>query len=220
MFPRSRVRQVCLSQTIVVTLLACAASAQQPAPRMWDVPDALGAVDVPGRVEAAGMPVAMHAVRSKRDAASLEQSFRKQFADAGLYLPALKPLSVHRQVTGLDVDTFIAYTVFLQENADHTTTAVLTETFIGERKRGVQDVKFAPLMPGAKEMIVTTSEGIEAVSYRVEASADQVKHFYADVLGKAGYTEKSNGQFERASEILRIRVRASERDASVSVLHS
>ncbi len=156
------------------------------APHVWNVPEVIDVVDAPGRTEAGGVPVAMHAVRSKASAETLIKVLEEQFSRAGLYLPPANPqLSVHAQVTGLDVDRQIAYTAFLQRNADKTVTVIFTETFMKERK--AQAVPEAPVMPGATQVLTSKAETLSSVSYRVKATPEEVRRYYTEVMAAAGF---------------------------------
>jgi len=176
-------RQTGIRQTALV-MLVLSGPALAAEPRVWEVPGALEAIDVPGRTVAGELPVSMHAVRSKHDAAFLQAHFLREFKEAGLWLGPQTQLTVHRQVTGLDVDTRIVYSVFLQTNRDKSTTAILTETFAGERAPQAE-LGFAPLMPGAKNVLLSTTEGAELVTFRVRASVKEVRAFYGETLGEA-----------------------------------
>jgi hypothetical protein len=192
-------------------LTALSAAAEEPAgrvrPRLWEVPRAIQAIDVPGRTEALGMPVSIHAVRSQEKVEALEQHFRRQFQEAGLYLPPpqhLVPITRDVQVTGLDPDTYIAYTVFLQPNPDGTTTVILTEAFLAERRRE-QGSGFAPMMPGARSPLRSRTEGTEVLQYAVKASLEEVHQFHARALvTQGGYREVEPGVFQRGADVLRV----------------
>jgi hypothetical protein len=195
-----------------------------PSPRVWDIPQILSVVDVPGRVEALGVPVAMRAVRSKEKIEPLARHLLCQFQQAGLYLPPPRHLSAsvrEAQLTGLDPDTFVVYTIFLQPNPDHTTTVLLTESFLEERRRPADEVQFAPVMPGAKQLFTSRLEGLELLHYAVAAPPDEVERFHRETLGKEGFREVSPGTFQRKSDLLRVSLQAiaSGGETSVQVLH-
>lgn len=202
-----------LRQAALALSLGCSALAAEP--RVWDVPGAIEAIDVPGRTVVGGVPVAMHAVRSKLDAPSLERSFRAQFEQAGLWLGPMTQLTRHRQVTGLDVDTLVSYSVFLQENPDKSTTVILSETFIGERQEP-GGVKFAPVMPGATGVVTARTEGAELAAYRVKAKPAEVRAFYAETLAKAGWVTR-DGRYQRGAELLEVQVKQKAAESAVTL---
>ncbi|MFL5344457.1 MAG: hypothetical protein ACJ8AT_06675 [Hyalangium sp.] len=199
--------------------VAAAEPPARPTSRVWAVPKPLEVVDVPGRTEALGLPVSIHAVRSAEKVEALESHFRRQFQEAGLYLPPpghVVPLTSEAQVTGLDPDTYIAYTVFFQPNPDGTTTVILTEAFLAERNRGQKDA-FAPVMPGARAVLQTHTEGSSVLQYSVKASREAVLKFHAQTLGSAGYREVDPGVFKRGVDVLRVTTQPSE-DGEVVVV--
>jgi hypothetical protein len=203
------------------TASTTAAAAARPTPRVWDVPRPIEAIDVPQRVEAGGMPVTMHAVRSKASAGELHRYFLEQFIAAGLFVsPKVQQLSAHPQVTGLDPQTRIAYTIFLQENPDRTTTAIFTETYTAEQKRPPTEGRFAPVMPGSTGLVVSRTEGAETLSYRAKATVEQARAFYAEVLGRDGYSQPLPMQFERQIDVLTVHARPVGDQVSVSVIHT
>lgn len=189
---------------------------------VWEVPQAIDAVDVPERIEAGGVPVAIHAVRSKERPEALFASLRAQFERKGLFIPPPSHLPLRGsdpQLTGLDPDTLIAYTVFLQVNGDGTTTAVFTETFLTERRTAAMEVDFAPVMPGARGVLQTRTEGFRVLSYRAPATEEEAWDFHRQVLAGASFQETARGLFWRDGEELRISVRPdSKGGVSVSVL--
>ena len=194
---------------------------ERPKPRVWDVPRPLEAIDVPGRTEAMGMPVSIHAVRSAESVEALEAHFRRRFQEAGLFLPPrqhVEPISREVQVTGLDPDTFIAYTVFLQKNPDATTTVVLTEAFLGEQRRQAPEDAFVPLMPGARGVFQSRTESTATVQYSVKASREDARSFHSRSLGGAGYRELEPGVFQRGADVLRVSVRPLSEDEVVVVV--
>jgi hypothetical protein len=191
-------------------------------PPAWDVPGALEALDVPGTVKAGGTPVAIHAVRSKERPEVLLESFRRQFSRAGLYLPPAREVQVsaaHPQVTGLDVDRRIAHTVFLQPNADGTVTVVISETNVGAVKSDAKPG--VPLFPGATQVMTTNTEGVEAVSYRVKATREEVDDFHRSTLKPLGFETDDGSVWKKGEQQLAIRVKPREAGVvTVSVVKS
>lgn len=213
---------------LATALLGCAARGSTPdggvappAPFRWQIPQAIEAVDVPGRTMAMGMPVAIHAVRSKAKPDVLEHELTRQFLAAGLYFTPSRqmlPSSGMDQLTGLDPATYIAYTAFLQPNPDGTTTVLLTETFLAEQQHRAAQAEFAPVMPGASDLMVSRTEGLQTAHYRVQATPAQVDTFYRESLTRSGYRQTGEREFERGSEQLRITVTAASARGSQNVL--
>lgn len=207
---------------VLVAMLLVAAPRPANVPAAWEVPGALEALDVPGTVKAGGRPVAIHAVRSKEKPQVLLESFRRQFAEAGLFLPPPAAVQVspsHPQVTALDVDRRIAHTVFLQPNADGTVTVVLSETNVGAQSSEAQ--ASVPLVPGATQVVVSSTEGVEAVSYRVKATRDEVDDFYRGTLKPQGFESDDGRVWKKAGQQLAVSVKAREGGVvTVSVVKS
>jgi hypothetical protein len=174
----------------------------------WEIPDVVADVDVPGTMIATGVPVKLRAVISKRHyddvAAEVVKSFQKQ----GLYIApdSHQPQIVKEpQLTGLDPVKMITYTVVLQPNKDGTTTVILGEANIGKIQRG-PPADFAPMFPGARNVIHTDVEAMKTVMYDVPASRAEVEAFYKESLQKAGYVRDPLGSFRRGREELMIQV--------------
>ncbi|MBX7101347.1 MAG: hypothetical protein K1X89_26755 [Myxococcaceae bacterium] len=207
-------RQVTLRRALIALTLALATGARAQAPmRAWTVPQPIGEVEVTDRVQAAGVPVAMHALRSRARWDVVLADLRRQFLAAGLYLPPARDvpqLSTAPQLTGFDPDTKTAYTVFLQKNKDRTTTALFTEASLAEPPRAEPAVTFAPVMPGAHAVLLSGTEGLKVASYRVKASLAEVTSFYDEALPRVGFTREGPGRFALRDEVLQVTARAAE----------
>lgn len=205
-------RQVPLRPALIALVVASSALAQAPM-RAWTVPQPIGEVEVTDRVQAAGVPVAMHALRSKARWDVVLEDLRRQFIAAGLYLPPARDvpqLSTAPQLTGFDPETKTAYTVFLQRNKDRTTTALFTEAALGEQAKAQPAVTFAPVMPGARAVLLSGTEGLKVASYRVKASVAEVTSFYEEALPRVGFAKEGPGRFVQRDEVLQVTVRAAE----------
>ncbi|HEX8437433.1 MAG TPA: hypothetical protein VF697_20155 [Archangium sp.] len=207
---------------LLVGLGASAAEpSARPVPKRWDVPRALEVIEVPGRTEALGMPVSIHAVRSGEKVGTLERHFRRQFQEAGLFLPPpqhVVPVTREVQVTGLDPDTYIAYTVILQPNPDGSTTVLLTEAFLAERRK-TAEAAFAPVMPGARAVLRTNTEGTSIMQYSVKASPEEARRFHVQELTRGGYREVEPGVFQSGVDVLRVTARPlGDGEVAVSVM--
>jgi hypothetical protein len=174
----------------------------------WEIPDVVANVDVPGTMLATGVPVKLHAVVSKRRYEDVAAAVVKSFQQQGLYIApeSHQPQLVKEpQLTGLDPVKMITYTVILQPNKDGTTTVILGEANIGKIQRG-SPADFAPMFPGARNVIHTDVEAMKTVMYDVLASRAEVEAFYKDSLLKAGYTRDAVGSYRRGSEELMVQV--------------
>ncbi len=179
--------------------------------KRFEIPGAIDIITTPGRTVAFGTPVEVYAVRTKEPVDSLERVVAKLMMDQGLFLPppgAVDQLSGMRQLTGLDPDTFIAYTVFFQPNPDKTTTAIFTESYLGERQSvpptGTADL---PAIPGARGLMQSRNEGLEFLTFQTAASRDELQKFYEQTLPKEGWVTCGPSCFRRGSDELKIDVR-------------
>lgn len=192
-------------------LLALPAAAQRAQPAFaWPQPRLLGVVEVPGTLNALGIPVRVRVLTLEGDPADLWPLYAEAFRSAGLFIPP-RPRQVHLpwapMLTALDVRRRISYSVSLYPNPDGTTTtAVLGEANLALRAAGAAQ-PFAPTFPGAEELVTSLQEGARVMSYRARATAAQVDAFYADTLSQSGFERgDQSGVFTRGDEVLLVRV--------------
>lgn len=175
----------------------------------WDIPQVIEDAPVDGQLDSMGIPVALHAVKTRAKVDELVPHFLAQFAKAGLFVAP--PSKQQREapemtLTGLDPKTRISYTVILQPRPDGTTNLILGEAHLADRvTQPLNDI--APLFPGAKEPVRTNTETARALIYRVTATEKEVLAFYKDSLGKVGYAEAEPGTYQRGDQELRVEVR-------------
>lgn len=188
----------------------------------FDIPGVVDVVDVPGESLVAGLPVAMHAVRSRVGAERLAESLLEQLHLAGLYVPPPSEVQARvegLQVTGLDPDALVAYTFFLLPEAGGGTTVLVTETFVGRKvQEALSSVDFAPVMPGARSPITTRTEGVQAVHYETPEPPEAVRAFYREQLSAAGYSESGKDEWTRGEWMLKLSVSSAASQSSVHVL--
>src|SRR5688572_771412 len=92
-----------------------------PSKFKFEVPGAIDAADVPGMLQANGLPLKLRAVRSKLSLQELTDHFTAAFEKAGLYLPPPEDITAPGpHVTGYDPKSHISYTALFQPNADKT----------------------------------------------------------------------------------------------------
>jgi hypothetical protein len=183
------------------------ASAQRPT-FSWDVPRVVESVDVPGVMQADGIPVKLRSVKSAEKPEVIVQHLVARFEAAGFYIPP----DAHRtqrlaepQLTALDTDRLISYTFILQPNPDGTTTVVLGEANLGLARK--EQSTFAPVFPGGTDVMRSEMEGARSLTYSVTAEQGKVREFYLTELRAAGFTETSQGTWRRGGEELRVAVR-------------
>jgi hypothetical protein len=190
---------------------AQASSGAPPRDLVFEVPNAITEVKVPGRMEALGVPVQLKAVMSKDSPEALSSYFRETFGRAGLALPPPDVLANPGvpYVVGYDPQTRISYVVLLQQNPDGTTTVLLGKSYVAQRRDPALAGAIAPVFPGGKDIIYSNVEAGQSMSYTASAKADEVRAFYQDVLKKDGYAVVEPGVFEGAGR--RLRIQTSER---------
>ncbi len=199
------------------TPAAPSAPSSTPVPLRWDVPGLLAWVDTDGPIAANGIPVLIQLARSSRSVDDLAAHFVRFFEKEGLYVaPLEKQAAITRepQLTALDPKQMLSYTVILQANPDKTTSVILGTANVGAWKRGSQNqsLGWAPVMPGARNLLRTEAEGQSSAAYDVDSTPDKVQAFYREELEKAGYKATGQpGEYRRGTEWLRVRARPDDK---------
>jgi hypothetical protein len=183
----------------------------------WEIPGLIAWVDTDGPMVANGVPVLIQLARSSRSVDDLAAHFVRFFEKAQLYVaPLEKQAAITRepQLTALDPNQMLSYTVILQANPDKTTSVILGTANVGAWKpdRQSQPLEWAPLMPGATNLLRTEAEGQSSAAYDVDSTPDKVQAFYREKLARAGYKASGQeGEYQRGTEWLRVRARADEK---------
>lgn len=191
-----------------VTLLGAGEAAAQRLPFTWDVPQVVGAVDVPGVMMADGIPVRIHAVRSKEKPQVLLQHLVDRFLAWGFFIPPVEQQAQpfrQPQLTALDTERLISYTVILQPYPDGTTAVYLGEADLSQPPS--RSSSFAPIFPGASEVLHSDVEAARSLTYSAAAKQPEVEAFYREELGKAGYSEVEKNLYRNDSDELQVMVR-------------
>jgi hypothetical protein len=178
---------------------------------VWEVPAQLGATDVQAVQVVNGLPVRFSAAVSGQDVPALLEYYTRAFEKAGLFIPpAEEQVDLGErvfQLTGLDTDSLISYTVVLQPVAEKRTNVIMGQGYLTqwlERKKPTSDL--APLPPGAASLVRTASEGVDLLQFTTPSTVAEVKSFYLEVLGRAGYQQTGTGVFTRGREQLKVTV--------------
>ncbi|HVG60716.1 MAG TPA: hypothetical protein VNA24_19315 [Hyalangium sp.] len=198
--------------------------APEPTPRppfRWDVPGLIAWVDSAGTQISDGVPLSLQLARSKLSVQTLLQHFVDSFEKAGFFIPpGNEQLQVFRepQITALDTAKLIAYTVIFQENPDGTVTLILGTSNLSQYKPGqTLSLTWAPLPPGAKQLMHTQMEAGESAAFTVTSSKEQVKAFYEEAMKKAGFEQQEPGVFRRRGEVITIYIQQQAGEIAVSL---
>ncbi len=189
----------------------------------WEVPELIASVDSPWVQVSDGVPMKLQAARSRRPVQELLQHFVDEFQEAGLFIPpGHEQIQAFRepQLTALDPDRMVAYTVIFQPNADRTVTLIFgTSDLSGyEPSRAKAALGWAPLPPGAQVMMRTEMEGNHSAVIAVSSSEEEVMTFYREAMKRAGFQEEDPGQFMRGSEMIRVMPQRKGGELSVGLL--
>jgi hypothetical protein len=193
----------------LVVLLSAGEAAAQRLPFSWDVPKVLETVEVPGLMQADGIPVKLRSVKSAERPEIILQHMVDRFEAWGFYIPPKRPQWFKDpQLTALDTERLISYTFIIQPNPDGTTTVILGEANLGLRQEQQLPSTLAPVFPGAKDVMNTDVEVARTLSYRVPAatSSPDVEGFYRKSLTQDGYTETAPNTYRKDNEELLVSV--------------
>lgn len=210
---------------LLALLLGASAAAAKPRRFLWPAMDAIEEVRVSEIVQADGTPVAMKILRVRERPKDLLQRYATAFEKGGLYLMPGKDqpqVSKVPMLTALDPVRRITYSVFFQANKDGTTTLILGEANFALRSK-TRPGDFAPLVPGAENVLRTEQESGQVLSFRVKATEAEVQTFYRDMLPKDRWVEgtlegSSEGTWRRGNEELQLFQEAAEGGARAVVL--
>jgi hypothetical protein len=205
---------------------AAASPPKQPAatprpPFRWDVPGLIAWVDSPGMQISDGVPMALQMARSKLPVEVLLQHFADSFQKAGFFIPpGREQLRAFQepQLTALDPEKLVAYTVIFQENPDGTVTLILGTSHLSQYKPGgAGALLWAPLPPGARQLMHTQMEGGQSAVFTVSSSREEVTAFYHDALKQAGFEQEEPGVFRRGGEVITLYAQQQEGQLAVTL---
>lgn len=203
-------------------VLALAADAGASRVFEWDVPKLVANARIgSGRLEAQGLPLDMHVVRSQWKANELAVHYARRFMEAGFFIPpGQKPFpgSTLRRLTALDPVSMWSYTIVFYAEEDGTTTMVLGAADLGHRRPVAVERFPAPVFPGATRPATFELEAAHALTFSTEASEAELMSFYRQTLGGAGWKEPVPGTFVRNGRSIRVLARAEGKQLGVVVL--
>lgn len=190
-------------------------------PFVWDLPEVVGMIDMPGEQVAMGTPVKLRAVHSRSSLSEAYAHVMRAFERGGLYVAPPGTLNIPLSdpvLTGLDGTRLMAYTVIFKANPDGTTTLILGESNLGRRQKTQRF--FAPLPPGARSPLQTQVEGMRTLGYATSESPEEVVDFYRRTLGEAGFEEIEPRLFRKGPSLWKVRASREEGRTQVTVIDS
>ncbi|WP_375755177.1 hypothetical protein [Corallococcus exercitus] len=201
-------KRVLRGLVLVWGLLGAEGAWAQRANFSWDVPKTVSVVDIPGSVDANGVPVKLRAVRSKEKLEVILQHVVNRFEDWGFLVPpGHKQPQLMREpmITAIDTRQLISYTAILQPNPDGTTTVIVGEAYFSQfRRPGASGL---PVMPGGSKEVTAETEGTRTTTYTVTGkTVAEVDAFYREELGRRGFKEVQPRLFRSSGEELQLHV--------------
>lgn len=193
-----------------------------PPPRFrWEIPGLIAWVDSPGVQISDGVPLVIQAARSRHSVESLLQHFARSFEKAGFFIPPGEEqvrAFQEPQLTALDPQRLVSYTVIFQENPDDTVTLILgTADLSRYTPEGSMELLWAPLPPGARQLTRTEMEGGQSAVFFIAAPKEQVMTFYREALSNAGFEEMEPAVFRRGGEVISVYAQPQEGQLAVSL---
>ena len=162
----------------------------------WELPrELVSDVDVPGRLEAGGIPVRLRKLTVRLTAGEVGEHFLSSFKRQGLWVPPGMPYD--RVLTGVRPHDLRTFTVLIQPIDSRHCGVILGEAApASARVEGVVD----PLFPGATGPTVTRFESGRTLSFRARATEAELTSFYSRVLAPAGFSRTEAGVWQSAGE--------------------
>lgn len=189
---------------VAAVLVALAPVSARAVDVLTDLPGKVGAPTEATEVTVDGMLVRMRSVVSKKDVSALKAHVIERFKKADLYLADDvndAKLTSAEQVTALDPDNLVSYTVLFQKGKKGTTTVIVGAADLSKRaSSGGAAQAFAPVMPGAGGVSVTSLESMKTMTYPVHATPAEIKKYYSGAMAVQGYVEVEPQVFEREGD--------------------
>lgn len=167
---------------------------------------------VPGRVTPAtaavktsvqSIPVVQRSVTSTMKPLDLRNHFLGVFKKQGLYLAPeaekMKP-ETGEQVTGLDTENLISYTVWIQPSGSYSTVVIAGADIAkpGPVTQGTDAI--GPVFPNAWNLTSYRMEAVQGMTYACHGTPAEIKRFYrAELVTKQGYSETEDLVFVKGN---------------------
>ena len=198
------------SAPLAVLLLAMCAwgASPEPIPFAKDVPGQLSKPTTPEKTVVDGVTIESATLVSSKNVATLKAHFRSLFGRHGLYVAEeteeLK-MKLGDQVTGLDTENLISYTVILQPSGPGATTVIISSANLG--KRETKNVPaFAPIYPGGGSVMSTQLEWMKTLNYTTTATPAEIRAFYREKLTALGYEARPDDEYVKGTERIALTV--------------
>jgi hypothetical protein len=168
---------------------------------VFTVPEQIREAEMPGIMNSDGIPVQLKAAVSKESIIALRDYYVAEFTHAGLYIAPGREQSQptrYPELTGLDVDRLVSYTVILQPNKDGSTTVIMGTADVSQLTHKTRPSDFAPLPPDATHISRMSTESQQLILFTVKQSEKELNDFYAKTLAGAGYAyNAAEGRYQR-----------------------
>jgi hypothetical protein len=199
-------RSVFIATALAMTFAASVVASANPFAK--DVPGAVSKPTLAEKTVVDGVIIETSTVVSSKDVATLKAHFRAQFNRSGLYIAEETEemkLKLGEQVTGLDTENLISYTVILQPSGKSATTVILSSANLGKRENKPA-MAFAPVYPGSGPVTNTQLEWMKSMSYSTTATPAEIRAFYRQKFAAQGYEARPDDEFVRGTERIALTV--------------
>ena len=176
------------------------------------IPGLIEEVAIPGLATSNDIPVHLHAYLSSETLGRIEEYFLDAFLKAKLFVAPPNQQTQFEgmvQMTGLDVDAQISYTVLIQPSSNKTTTVIYGTSFLSPQYV-LDKTLFAPIFLGATSVARSNLEGLRMISYRAKAKPADVLSFYKQALSTAGYRTQDSLSYVKDHDEIQVYVESKD----------
>lgn len=178
------------------------------------LPDVVSIVPIVGELSSMGVPVMARAVRTKLEPQMALRWMVGSFRRHNLYIPPPRgqyQLQGAPQLTGYDPVARRTYTAVFKQNADGSTTLICGTADVSRDDWATARVSL-PVLPAAKQVLESRLESALSVSYLVDATEAEVRSFYGEVLGSAGWAAVEDAKgWARGGQLITLEQTAAEK---------
>ncbi|MBX7098801.1 MAG: hypothetical protein K1X89_13925 [Myxococcaceae bacterium] len=186
----------------------------------WNVPKLEAWTQVGDAMVVNGVPLKIYAARSRWKLQDLLQHYVRRFEDERFFIDrkARLPGLELPHVVALDTESKWSYLVYGFPERDGSTTLILGAADNAHRVPRSAGPTPWPMFPGGKLLFVSDLEGGRMMHFRAAATADEVRDFYAQVLGQGGWKRQDDGTFTSGERTLTLRVAPGTKGLQVTLL--